>query len=368
MLFAGLLGVRWVSCHHGHGAGNLFEGSLDAQLGLARGMDDWLDAGLGREDFATGSSRFDGEWLFGTYVMAVLGYAQTAQEHPELTAHHRTQIGRCLDALTAPETTAFDREAWGVDPLDDLGGPRPHAAYLGYAGLALAVARELDPQSPHAVLEQRVIDHLSAHLERSPLGLLATYPGEVYPVDNLAILGALATHDRATGEDHSAVMDALSQRLRTAFRDPNTGLLYQAVHPRTGQPIDAPRGSGTALGAYFASFADLGLSRDLYAAIDEHLSRRAFGFGTTREYPVGAHGSGDIDSGPVLLGQGVSATGFTIALARIHGDRDTFAANYTTAAFFGGPVGGTSTHYALGGPIGDALLFALTTAQPGDVL
>jgi hypothetical protein len=73
---------------------------------------------------------------------------------------------------------------------------------------------------------------------------------------------------------------------------------------------------------------------------------------------------GDVDSGPVILGQGVSATGFTLALARIHGDRETFTATWATACAIGGAVDANGRHFALGGPIGDALLFALSTAPP----
>ncbi len=62
----------------------------------------------------------------------------------------------------------------------------------------------------------------------------------------------------------------------------------------------------------------------------------------------------------------MSVTGFSIALARVHGDRDAFEGLYATAALFGGPVDDDGLHYALGGPIGDALLFALTTALPAD--
>lgn len=346
-----------------HPASALYDGELEAQRELARGMDRWIEADLSRDDFDTGSSRYDGEWLFATRMMAVLGYAQTAIEHPELREDHARRIDDAIDGLVAPSGRAFDTEAWGHDPLDDLGGPRPHVAYLGYLALAASMARLVNPDSRHAALEQRIVEHLVARFEASPIGLLETYPGEVYPIDNTSFFGALAVHDRATGEDHSALIERLCEGLATRYRDPRTGLLYQAVDVDDGAPLDAARGSGTALGAYFVSFADPFLSRSLYESMRARLLVTTLGFGTTREYPPGDLGVGDVDSGPVLLGQGVSATGFTLALARIHGDRDTFRATYATASFFGGPVGG---HYALGGPIGDGLLFALVTALPAE--
>lgn len=357
------LAVRGLAFWHGRGAGPLYDGELETQRELARGVDRWVEADLGRADFATGDPRFDGEWLFATRMMAVLGNAQIALAHPELREESARRIDRCLAALTAPEARTFDREAWGADAIDDLGSERAHMGYLGYLALALALARLVDPDTRFAELEARVIDHLSALYASSELGLLETYPGEIYPTDNSAFFGALGVHDRATGEDHRALRRAASAALERN-RDRASGLLHQSVHAGTGAPVDLPRGSGTALAAYFVSFSDTSLSRSLFDSIRGHLSRSLLGFGSVREYLPGEGGFGDVDSGPVVFGQGVSVTGFTLALARVHGDRELFERIYATTALVGGPVGDDGTHYALGGPIGDALLFALTTALP----
>lgn len=358
------LGVRALSAWHGRGADALYDGELDAQDRLARGVDRWIEADLGEGDFSTGDARYDGEWLFATRMMAALGYAQLALEHEETRARQAERIDRCLEAITDPRARAFDREAWGSDALEDLGTERPHVAYLGYLALALSLARLVDPDTRFAALEQRVVEHLAARFEASELGLLETYPGEIYPIDNTSFFGALAVHDRASGEDHSALLARLLAGLER-HRDPRTGLLYQAVHAG-GSPADLARGSGTALAAYFLSFADRALSASLHGAIEAHLARELLGFGTVREHPPGEGGFGDVDSGPVILGQGVSVTGFSIALARVHGDREAFEARLATASFFGGPVDADGTHHALGGPIGDALIFALATALPAE--
>lgn len=86
------------------------------------------------------------------------------------------------------------------------------------------------------------------------------------------------------------------------------------------------------------------------------------GFGTILEHAEGGAGA-DVDSGPVVAGFGVSATGFAIGASRAHGDRDAFAALYATAHLFGAPFdeNGRRT-YATGGPLGDAILFAMLTA------
>jgi hypothetical protein len=74
---------------------------------------------------------------------------------------------------------------------------------------------------------------------------------------------------------------------------------------------------------------------------------------------------GDVDSGPVILDVSVSATGFALASARAFGHRDAFERLYRTTELFGAPASsGGRLHFLTGGPIGNALLFALLTSGP----
>jgi hypothetical protein len=150
---------------------------------------------------------------------------------------------------------------------------------------------------------------------------------------------------------------------RERFVDPGTGLLIQAVSAGA-DPLDAPRGSGTFLASWFLSFADPALSRELYEAGREELSGSILRFGMMREYPRGASGWGDVDSGPVVLGYGVSSTGFALGAARAHGDLATFRSLYATAHLFGAPRrAGDALRFTTGGPLGDALLLAMLTTR-----
>ncbi|MEQ9321324.1 MAG: ATP-binding cassette domain-containing protein, partial [Polyangiaceae bacterium] len=69
----------------------------------------------------------------------------------------------------------------------------------------------------------------------------------------------------------------------------------------------------------------------------------------------------------LVFGYGISATGFAIGAARIHGDRERFEGLYATAHLFGAPVTQDGmTSVVTGGPLGDAILFAMLTAIPAD--
>jgi hypothetical protein len=346
-----------------------FEGDLEKTESLAAGLARWTSSELVPASFATGSSRFDGEWLFATYVFAAMGFGQVALEHPETSATNLARMERCLDALLEPRVRVFNDTAWGSDALAKTRAApasaedRGHGAYLGYAGLALALHRSLSPSSRFAEQEEAIISALARRIEASPTGFVETYPDEVYPVDNTAALAALAVHARATNQAPSPALARGLLAVRTKGIDPATGLLIQAVDVAAAAPRDAPRASGTALAAYFLSFVDEPTSQALFDALERGQFRTVLGFGGMIEYPAGHRGRADVDSGPVFLGFGVSASGFAIGASRAHGNRDTFTALYATAHLFGAPLDedGVRT-YATGGPIGDAILFAMLTA------
>lgn len=354
-----------------------FDGDARQVDALASSVSEWTGKELAPSSFATGSRRFDGEWLFGTYMMAAMGFGQVAlASEGEAGAARRaesiTRMERCLDALLSPASRVFDGEAWSLDALASLDArpgsaqDRGHVAYLGYAGLALGLHRLVAPASRFDATHDAVAAALARRFAASPTGLVETYPGETYPVDNAAALGALALHARATGQARPPGLARGLEALRTRGVQKESGLLAQAVDTSSAAPLDPGRGSGTALAAYFLAYADPALSASLYRAIHEELFRTIIGFGAILEHPVSCKdcaGRVDIDSGPVFAGFGVSATGFAIGASRANDDRDAFASLYATAHLFGAPFDeGTTRTFATGGPLGDAILFAMLTA------
>lgn len=331
-------------------AARWFAGDPERVDALARGVEEWLGGEL--PAFHTGSARFDGEWRLVTYMMAAMGFGQVARERPETSAQNLARMERCLDALLDPALRAFDTTAWNEDALS---GERGHVGFLGYAALPLALHRTLRPASRFAAREDAILQALATRIERSSDGFLETYPGETYPVDNAPALGALALHARALGTAPSPALARGLAAMRSPGRDRHTGLLFQTA--------GAPRASGTALASYFLSFADPALSAELYRVLERRHFRTVLGFGGVLEYPPGSEGPGDVDSGPVVLGFGISASGFALGASRVHADIDTFRAISASAHLFGAPHEERGVrHYRTGGPIGDAILFAMLTA------
>ncbi len=345
-------------------AGRWFEGDPALQAALANGVRRLaLESPLAENAFHTGVAQFNGEWLFGSYLMAGIGFAQLAEAQPDRRAEFLRLADRCIERLLSPEVRAFDADSWwGEDPLESLDGPHGHAAYLGYINLLLGLQRRLEPATPHAALHDRISAALARRLDAGSTGFLETYPGEVYPIDNAFVLGSLALHVRTAGGRHRPALDRALARFRARAVDPETGLLFQSVSVFDGAAVDAPRGSGTALGLLALRHADPALARDLYDALRRELAGTWLRFGAVREYPRGTGGRGDIDSGPIVFGYGLSATGFALGGARWRGDREYFTRLAATAQLCGAPVRADGRYeFASGGALGNAILFAMLT-------
>jgi hypothetical protein len=362
--------VSWQVPHRwaGRQADSWFESDAQKIAALSRSIEEWVSRDITRESFRTGSKLFDGEWLFGTYQMAGVGFCQEARLFPERREHLFPLIERCIERVLSEDVKAFDVASWNADPIESLDDPRSHhAAYLGYLNLLLSVYRELNPESPYNELNDRISDSLARRLAASDIQLIQTYPYEAYPVDNCAVVAGIGLHEKLTPSGHAQLVDNWKSEFRARYIDEATGLLKQAVSFQSGEAIDEPRGTGTMLGLYFLSFWDRELSGELFAAAQRELPGHFLGFGGMREYPRGNNGVGDIDSGPVIFGFGMSSTGFSLAGCRIHGDRKLFKDLFATLQMCGAPLQrGETIEFVSGGPLGNAIAFAMLTAVPAD--
>lgn len=346
----------------GRDAGRWYDGDLATQDSLARGVARAVLAHEGTVFYRTGEARFDGQSAIAIYQMAILGLGQVVLEHPERRDEYLPAIRSAARRLVDPATHRYARRVYGRHGVSGMGRGEGHA-YLGYIDLALGMVRLVDPETPHARLHDRLTAQLAARLDASPRGLIETYPGETWPPDVAAVAGAVGLHGRATGADHRELLDRWAARFAACAVD-RSGYLVQRVRSGTCRPLDAPRGSGTAVAAYFVSFAHPALSRRLHDALEREGRRSLLGFAGVREYARGHSGPGDVNAGPIVLGLSVGATGFALGAARANGDRRLFVELYRTAHLFGVPAGASGRRgFAMGGVLGDALLLAMLTAR-----
>jgi hypothetical protein len=349
--------------------GAWFEGDERLQNGLADELiafETSDDADRARSSQGAPIDRFAGEWALVTHQMTALGLAQLCLAHSERCARYAPVATKAALKSFLPEMRDFGTRAWkGEDALASVAGNHGHA-YLAYSALAISMARLVDPAFP--AQQAKSHDTLIAAYERrllaSDSGLIETYPNEAYPTDVAAVAAAIAVHGRVSGVDHRRVIAHWVSRVRSRQIEPKSGFVFQRMSAASGRPHDAPRGSGTGLAAYYAGFVDRGLAGQLATALLQH-EKSFCGFDAIGEYAEGHTGLGDIDSGPVLFGVSVAATGFALAPARALGRRESFEHLYRTAALFGLPsTFGKGFWFSSGGPIGNALLFAFLTSGP----
>ncbi|MCK6506227.1 hypothetical protein L6R53_23120 [Myxococcota bacterium] len=348
------------------------DGAPEPALSLSAEVDATIQEGMEGQGQAVmgidpGQGRFQGEWAFGTCQMAAAGHAQLALLHPEHAAVLVPRAERAMDCAIAEATWSFDRQAWGDLALEHLDDDAHDHAVLGYLGVSLGLLRLAAPDTRHAALHDRVAAALARRIPRGPV--LETYPGEAYPVDHAMGLATVALHARATGQAPPAWLPGHLARYRERFVDEH-GLLVQSASPSTGRPRSVGRGSGTTLAAWALSWVDPELSRALTLAVREGLADRRAGVAMVREYHPSTcargHGcQGDVDSGPLILGASVSATGFALAGARRLQDETWFDALWGTTRLFGGWTGSAFT---TGGPLGNAIMLAMLTAPTPDEL
>jgi hypothetical protein len=319
-----------------------------------------VEGGVDPSWFSTGDARFDGEWALVTCQMAVIGLGQLALRAPETRARYQPALEGCARWLITPEARQFGTEGWGEDGLspEALQSDRGHA-YLGWTNVALALAARLVDDPEVRDTHTRLTEALARRMATLPVHELQTYPGESYPADQVMVAASVAL---AGG--HEALLSQWSTSFRQASLDPSSGLLYQSLSPRDGHPTDSPRGSGSALSAAFLQYVDPVLARELARQVQRQLGVTTLGFGAVREVPRGASLRMDIDSGPVIFGRGVSATGFSIAAARVAGDERWFRSLVRTAHTVGGPRPGRGRWYLTGGSLGNAILLAMFTVGP----
>jgi len=363
--FAAVLLGAWLTIPRavaGRRANAWFDGDRETQVELAGHVARSVTQQKDRVFYHSGHSRFDGQSAVAIYQMTLLGLGQVVLEHPELRETFLPAMQLAADRLVDPKTLVYASAVYGRH--GSLGmAPGTGHAYMGYVNLGLGMLRRVDPGTKHAELHDRITADLAQRLFASPTGLIETYPGETWPPDVAAVAGSIGLHAQATGTDRSRDLSAWAERFAHCAVS-ESGYLVQRMRSGSCQPVDAPRGSGTAVGSYFLSFADAGLSRRLYEGLARNGRRSLLGFGGLREYAPGFSGRGDTNAGPVVLGVSVGATGFGIGAARANGDRALYRELYRTAVLFGIPVSrGDETSCAVGGALGNALLLAVLTAR-----
>lgn len=205
-------------------------------------------------------------------------------------------------------------------------------------------------------------------LTRATTPFLDSYPGQAWPVDSVVLVAALARASELL--DFPEGREAVSRWRAEAVQwlDPALGLLPHQVGA-DGAVLEGPRGSSQALIQVFWPDIDPAGAAESWERWEEAFLTSVAGLRGVREFPEGQSGSGDVDSGPLILGVSLSASAVGLGAAHRHGQDELAERLSRQADLVGLPFTWRGERrYAAGTlPVGDAFLaWSRSLARLGD--
>lgn len=288
-------------------------------------------------------------------------YVADPEERADARENLREIVRRALSAEISPGGAATGE----ATPLDDHNLFWSHLALiLGAERFARCDARQCTEQGEHDRLLERIVGHLRSRSLQTGVYQAPSYPGSaMWPADQTVTLFAMKLFDATQGTTlHREPLRGFLAWAQS-HRDPETGLFPSSASPTVADAA-VPRGCASSWGASYLAQLDPVAAFDQYRRERDSLGENILGIGGFREWPVGREHGGDLDSGPIVLGVGVAATGLGLGPARIFGDDETYTVIRRAALTFGVPAWWPGHGYWGAPLLGEAILFDGRTAQP----
>jgi hypothetical protein len=160
--------------------------------------------------------------------------------------------------------------------------------------------------------------------------MLEAYPGMSWPGDQTMALSSLLLHDELFGSNYRPIVQRWVQYVGQNL-DPKTRLIPHRVGSI------AARGSSQVYLLPFLMELDPEFATEQYGKFRREFTVSALGFLPVREYPIGINGEGDVDSGPLIMGFGPTATVTGLLAARAFSDRELFDSSLVIMETLGFP-------------------------------
>ncbi len=171
---------------------------------------------------------------------------------------------------------------------------------------------------------QNQCEAISEAIKTSKFDFLESYFHNAWQADNVLCLASLSLHDKIYPPQYKTTIDTLLNNIK-ANSDAHTGLIahifkFIAFEQRVitfdngdasykaGSGLYGARGSSQSLINCFLPDIDSVFAKDQFEKYKKHFIEYKFGLPAIREYPKGIDSQGDVDSGPVILGVGSSAS------------------------------------------------------------
>lgn len=247
----------------------------------------------------------------GLYARAFTAYAIT---NDVLDGTVRAEAaGPAVDALVEGALHPRVAQHFGLPLVEVTPGQRmsTSVAHLGHVALMLTGKSLWAPLTTRQqALLDGVLATLAASVTSSRNHLLPTYGRRAWPADNEVAYAALALR----GHPAAALMRDALDRLEEA------GLPPSELKPGTLRGKDVPRGCALSWTVGLRALHQPQQARVLYGKYREAFFTGVGPVVGFREWPRGVDRPADVDSGPIILGIGVAASGLGLGAARAVGE------------------------------------------------
>jgi hypothetical protein len=235
------------------------------------------------------------------YGLAWCDVAEELNERGALYGEAREEITRAYAAVNGPKgKSTFD------EPLSIPYG----AFYTGWnnylLGKKLMIEREGEHDSTEVALFEWQCQRIAETIQSDTGPYPESYRQQAWPCDVVICVASLALHDQFTDPLYEDVIKTWIDEIQTT-KDA-LGLLPHSVHYDSGQPAQSSRGCSQSLMLNFLLEIDPVFARQQFEIYKAQFLDYRFGLPGIREYEKGKSGSGDIDSGPIILNIGGAAT------------------------------------------------------------
>ncbi len=240
------------------------------------------------------------------YIYPALAYVNIALKDPAQKANSIRNAKKLID-LAIKSVIKHVHPPYGR--LDRLNSYKKHATYLGQLNLALGAYSLISEDDDYDKLHAKLSDILHQALIDSKGTSLCSFPEYSWSFDTIPVLLSLKLYDIKTSQTRSSVL--IKKHLNwigTNATHPLLKLPYSII----GNDRELPRGCDLSFRFCLLPHLDREYAEKLYKYyIDNYWIDHVFMAGFA-EWPKGKKRYQDMDSGPVVMGIGLGATGLGI--------------------------------------------------------
>jgi hypothetical protein len=254
--------------------------------------------------------------------------AKTTTSNSEIHREALVEIQRAFDNL---------ENDLGKAPFEkDL--PIPYGAFYGgwkhyLLGAKLSVETLAKANASEVAMYMKHCDRVAAILQDTTVLYSPSYHGGIWPADFLLNVAVLAQHDQLFKPKYESHIKNWVSRVQKKLD--KYGLIPHHVKNVKGVVAESARGSSQSLMLIFLIDIDREFALQQYELYRALFQDVRVGIPVVLEYAQGSSGVGDVDSGPILLGAGASASIVGMRTMKVYNDRNNYLGLRNAVEAFG---------------------------------